>query len=172
MSTLRRLLGEAKALPYAQMLRGEIEGGLEKVVIFGWHRVALKTVSDYLGRHGIRGAEINGDTSRDAGPIVEAFQTEPSMKFLAIQIRAGGTGLTVHASALVDMLESDWAPYVNAQALKRIHRLGQTKVCRARFITLANSFDCVVNEIVADKTARIAEIEGEAVVGGAAPIAA
>ena len=169
-ATLRRLIGEAKALPYAQMLRGEVEGGLEKVVFFGIHKAALKTAVDYLGRHGIRCGLINGETpERDRVTLVNAFQTEPSMKVLGLQIRSGGTGLTLTAAAALDMMESDWAPYVNAQALKRIHRIGQTKICRARFITLANSFDTVVNEIVADKTARIAEIEGSPVVGGAAP---
>jgi SWI/SNF-related matrix-associated actin-dependent regulator 1 of chromatin subfamily A len=172
-ATLRRLIGEAKALPYAQMLRGEIEGGLEKVVFFGLHRNAMQIVIDYLGKHGVRCGLINGAThERDRVTLVNSFQTEPSMKVLGLQMRSGGTGLTLTAAAAEDIFESDWAPYVNAQALKRIHRIGQTKACRARFITLANSFDGVVNEIVAAKTASIAEIEGAAVLGGAAPQAA
>jgi len=172
-ATLRRLLGEAKALPYAQMLRGEIEGGLEKVVFFGLHRVALESAVKYLGQHGIRCGLINGDTSeKDRVTLVNSFQTEPSMRVLALQMRSGGTGITLTAAAALDVLESDWAPYVNAQALKRIHRIGQTRACRARFITLARTFDVQVNEIVAAKTARIAEIEGAPVVGGSAPVAA
>ena len=171
-ATLRRLLGEAKALPYAQMLLGELQGGLDKVVFFGIHKVALIQATQYLGRHGVRCGLINGDTpEKDRVTLVNAFQTEPSMRVLALQVRSGGTGLTLTAAAALDMLESDWAPYVNAQALKRIHRIGQTRKCRARFITLANSFDTVVNQIVADKTARIAEIEGQTVLGGAAPAA-
>jgi SNF2 family DNA or RNA helicase len=46
------------------------------------------------------------------------------------------------------MFESDWSPAGNAQAIMRIHRVGQTKTCRARFITLANSID-VLNALAA-----------------------
>ncbi|MGZ7153875.1 hypothetical protein ACXWOD_10320, partial [Streptococcus pyogenes] len=68
----------------------------------------------------------------------------------------------------IDMLESDWSPAGNAQAIKRVHRYGQTNSVRARFITLANSLDETVNSIVAQKTASIAEIEGHAMT--AAPL--
>jgi len=170
-ATLRRLIGEAKALPYAQMLLGELEGGLDKVVFFGIHKAAMTIATQYLGRKGVRVGLINGDTpERDRVTLLQAFQTEASMRVLALQMRSGGTGITATAAAAEDVLESDWAPYVNAQAIKRIHRIGQTRACRARFITLANSFDVAVNEIVAGKTARIAEIEGAPIVGGSAPI--
>lgn len=172
-ATLRRLIGEAKALPYAQVLLGELQGGLEKVVFFGIHKAALVNAVNYLTRNGVRVGLINGDTpEKDRVTYVKAFQEERSMQVMALQMRSGGTGLTLHAAAAEDVLESDWAPYVNHQAIKRIHRIGQTRVCRARFITLANSFDTVVNSIVAAKTAAIAEIEGAPIVGGAAPIAA
>ncbi len=45
------------------------------------------------------------------------------------------------------------------KALKRVHRLTQVRSVRARFVTLARSFDETVNDIVAEKTATIASIE-------------
>jgi SWI/SNF-related matrix-associated actin-dependent regulator 1 of chromatin subfamily A len=83
-------------------------------------------------------------------------------------IKAAGVGLTLTASCEIDVLESDWSPAGNAQAIKRVHRIGQTEKVRARFITLANSIDETVNRIVAHKTASIASIEGEAM--NAAPL--
>jgi hypothetical protein len=67
--------------------------------------------------------------------------------------------LTLTAAAHIDMLESDWAPVANYQAIKRVHRLTQTRNVRARLITLANSFDVDVQRIVADKTAAVGELE-------------
>jgi SNF2 family DNA or RNA helicase len=158
--TLRRLIGEAKALPYAEMLLGELRGGLDKAVVFGIHRTALKTVSDYLGRNGVRAVLVNGDTpDRDLSPFINSFQQESSCRVFVANIRKAGVGLTLTAAAALDMLESDWTPAGNAQAIKRVHRLTQTRQVRARFITLANSFDQVVNDIVAEKTATIASIE-------------
>lgn len=56
------------------------------------------------------------------------------------------------------MLESDWAPANNAQALNRVHRIGQECQVRARFITLANSIDQLVNETLTRKTAAILKV--------------
>ena len=169
-ATLRRLIGEAKAIPYAQLLLNDLESGLKKAVFFGVHRTALELATQYLAKQGVRVGLVYGATSEaDRVRLVRTFQTEESMQVIALNIKTGGTGLTLTAAANLDMMESDWSPYNNVQAFKRIHRIGQASACRARFITLANSFDCQVNQIVAAKSAAIAELEGAPVVGGAAP---
>ncbi|MFX7040781.1 helicase-related protein, partial [Acinetobacter baumannii] len=72
-------------------------------------------------------------------------------------VRAAGTGLTLTAASDIVMLESSWTPADNAQALMRVHRVGQSAAkVRARFIMLANSIDEVVSDTVARKTAAIA----------------
>jgi hypothetical protein len=83
------------------------------------------------------------------------------MGFL-INMKVGGAGMDglQHVAHDVDVLESDWAPGNNAQALKRVARKGQTQSVRGRFIALARSFDEVVIRIVARKTANIAHVEG------------
>lgn len=159
-ATLRRLIGEAKALPYAATLLGEIEGGLDKMVVFAHHRQALYTVRDYLWKHGIRAGCIMGETpEKERVAVMAAFQGEADYKVMLCNIRAAGTGLTLTASCHLDMLESDWAPASNYQAIKRVHRLTQTRRVRARLITLANSFDVEVNRIVAEKTAAVGALD-------------
>lgn len=158
-ATLRRLIGEAKAIPYASYLLEELRGGLDKMVVFGLHRSALMNVRDYLWQHGIRAVLINGETpERDRQEYMQQFQADPACRVLIGNIRAAGVGLTLTASARIDMLESDWTPAANAQALKRVHRFTQTRRVGARFITLAESFDTVVNDILAEKTAKIAAV--------------
>lgn len=159
-ATLRRLIGEAKALPYAATLLGEIEGGLDKMVVFAHHRQALYTVRDYLWKHGVRASCIMGETpEKERQVAMLAFQGDPGHKVLLCNIRAAGTGLTLTAAAHLDMLESDWAPASNYQAIKRVHRLTQTRKVRARLITLANSFDVEVNRIVAEKTKAVGDLD-------------
>jgi len=70
--------------------------------------------------------------------------------------------LTLTAAADVIMFESDWSPAGNAQALMRVHRIGQERSVRARFISLAGSIDEHVSNVVARKTAAIAQIQGAA----------
>lgn len=159
-ATLRRLLGEAKALPYSHTLLGELEGGLDKVVVFGHHRSALHSVRDYLWKHGIKCGLITGDTSeKEKTAVQDAFASDPSYRAVLCNIRAAGVAINLTAAAAIDMLECDWAPWMNYQALMRVYGQTQTRAVRARFITLANSFDEIVNEVVAAKTRACADLD-------------
>lgn len=161
--TLRRLVGEAKAVPYTHMLIEELQTVSEKRVVFGIHKSSLTTVRDLLWKHGFKAVLVNGDTpEKQRVEAVRAFQEDEDCRVFIGNIRAAGVGLTLTASCEVDLMESDWAPAGNAQAVMRVHRIGQTKKVRARFVTLARSIDEMVNKIVAAKTAAIAQIEGEA----------
>lgn len=168
-ATVRRLVGKAKAVPYAKMLKDELDNGAQKRVVFCCHTEPLLYLQRYLKKYGYTAYAVYGDTKdRDANAYVDAFQHEPGQAVFIGNVRKAGTGLTLTASCEIDMLESDWSPANNAQAIKRVHRYGQTDAVRARFITLANSIDETVNNIVAAKTASIAEIEGQSMT--AAPL--
>lgn len=165
-ATLRRLIAEAKALPYVEMLIEELKADPSmKCVVMGISRNALQMIRDELAKKNIWCILVQGgvkDNVRDEG--VKAFQTQDKCRVFIGNMRAAGTGLTLTASANLDILESDWTPAGNDQAIKRIRRIGQMKKQRARFITLANSFDVVVNKIVAEKTRNIALVEGSAMI--------
>lgn len=150
-ATLRRLTGEAKAPSFAELLAEECKDD-HKRIVFGIHRRALSIISDHLKRSGIELVRFDGETSeRDRERAKASFQGGNSQVFLA-NIRSAGTALTLTAASEVTMFETDWAPEPNYQAIKRAHRIGQTKRVRARFITLANSIDERVSGIVARKT--------------------
>lgn len=158
-ATLRRLVGEAKAPAYVEMLKEELNDGLEKCVVFGIHRAALDRISRGLQAAGVGVVRVDGQTSeRDRVSAVADFQSDPLCRVFLGNIRAAGTGLTLTAASRIDMFESDWSPAGNAQALLRVHRIGQTQSVQARFITLANSIDVYVSETVARKTASIAKV--------------
>lgn len=159
-ATLRRLIGEAKAVPYAHQLLEELRFTGDKRVVFGIHINALEYVRDFLVRNGIHAVLVRGGT-KDPDAEVQEFQNNPACQCIVGNIKALGTGHTLTAACEIDMLESDFAPAGNAQAIKRIARIGQVRKMRARFITLANSFDETVNGIVAEKTAAIAAVEGD-----------
>ncbi len=156
-ATLRRLVGEAKAPAYVELVREELASGLDKIVIFGVHKRALEIVRDGLAAFGV--VRIDGDvpeTQRVAA--MNSFQTDPRCRVMVANIKSGGTGLTMTAAARLDMFEAEWAPASNAQAIKRVHRIGQVQAVQARFISLLNSIDEVVSETVARKTAAIAKV--------------
>jgi SNF2 family DNA or RNA helicase len=158
-ATLRRLVGEAKAPAFVELVAEELEGGLDKIVIMGVHKRALEIALNGLTRRGFGCVHIDGSVGeRDRALAVESFQRDSKCRVFLGNIRAAGTGLTLTAAADIVMLESSWTPADNAQALMRVHRIGQNRNVRARFITLSGSIDEVVSETVARKTAAIAKI--------------
>jgi SWI/SNF-related matrix-associated actin-dependent regulator 1 of chromatin subfamily A len=157
-ATLRRLVGEAKAPAFVELLLEELRDGMDKVVVFGIHRRALDSIASGLDRGRIEVVRIDGSTSDVArSRAVRCFQ-DGSARVLLGNIKAAGTGLTLTAAADVIMFESDWTPAGNAQALMRVHRIGQDRAVHARFITLANSIDEQVAETVARKTASLIKL--------------
>lgn len=168
-STVRRLVGKAKAVAYAQMLHMELVGGSTKRVAYFVHTEPLLFVHNYLQKYGYKGVVVYGDTNdRVSNDAVTSFMEDPSCAYFLGNMKKAGTGLTLTSSDEIDVVESDWSPANNAQAIKRVHRYGQTRAVHARFITLANSIDVAVNRTVAQKTANIAQIEGHAMT--AAPL--
>ena len=168
-AVVRRLVGKAKAVAYAEMLKLELDAGAGKRVVFCWHTEPLLHVRNYLNKYGYGAVAVYGSTpEHERQEAVHRFMNDPDCKVFVGNIKVAGTGLTLTESSEIDMLESDWSPAGNAQAIKRVHRYGQTNEVHARFITLANSIDVAVNKIVAGKTASIAEIEGTAMT--AAPL--
>jgi len=158
---VRRLVGKAKAVPYAELLKNELDALPTKRVVFCWHTEPLLHVANYLRKHGYGVVTAYGDTREaDRQAAVQSFMNDPNCHVFVGNIKVAGVGLTLTSSYEIDMLESDWSPAGNAQAIKRVHRYGQRQNVHARFITLANSIDTVVNRIVRDKTASIAQIEG------------
>jgi SNF2 family DNA or RNA helicase len=64
---------------------------------------------------------------RDRGMVVKQFQTDPECRLFLISLKAGGLGLNLTAAEYVYLLDPWWNPAVEAQAIDRTHRIGQTR---------------------------------------------
>jgi SNF2 family DNA or RNA helicase len=58
---------------------------------------------------------------------VQGFQRTKGAATIFVSLRAGGTGITLTAADYVFLLDPWWNPAVEAQAVDRVHRIGQTK---------------------------------------------
>lgn len=162
--TIRRLIGEAKAVPFASHLVSLLlSGELDKCVVMGVHVRALKHLEAELKMAGLDVVKIIGETGENERVrAVRRFQEDANCRVFIGNMHSAGTGHTLVAASTLFVLESAWTPADNAQAIKRIHRIGQSRNCRVYFVTLADSQDEWINEIVFKKTMAIASIEGDA----------
>lgn len=68
--------------------------------------------------------------------IVREQQNEPDCRLFLVSLKAGGLGLNLTAAEYVFLLDPWWNPAVEAQAVDRAHRIGQTQhVFAYRLIT-------------------------------------
>ena len=102
-----------------------IEEG-HKVLVFSQFTSFLAIVKQRLDREGIVYEYLDGKT-RDRGARVQNFQTDPKCKLFLISLKAGGQGLNLTAAEYVFLLDPWWNPAVEAQAIDRAHRIGQSK---------------------------------------------
>ncbi|MGF1508672.1 MAG: DEAD/DEAH box helicase [Myxococcota bacterium] len=96
-----------------------------KSLVFSQFTRLLELVGAALTKEGLSYAYLDGRT-RDRGAEVERFQTDPLCKVFLISIKAGGCGLNLTQSDYVFILDPWWNPAVEAQAVDRAHRMGQT----------------------------------------------
>ena len=114
---------------------------------------------------GLNGILVNGDTPRSIRDTAEErFQEDPGVRFFIGNSTTAGAGLTLHAACNFFLFESEWNPGDNEQMIKRIRRIGQKRQQSARFVTLAQSYDETLIDIIIRKTKEIANAQGEALV--------
>jgi SNF2 family DNA or RNA helicase len=97
-----------------------------KALVFSQFTSLLAILRQRLDGAGIRYAYLDGRT-RDREARVERFQSDPDLKLFLISLKAGGLGLNLQAAEYIYLLDPWWNPAVEAQAIDRAHRIGQTR---------------------------------------------
>lgn len=97
-----------------------------KVLVFSQFTSMLSIVKPALEKRNIVYEYLDGQTRRRK-EHVERFQTDPDCGVFLISLKAGGLGLNLTAADYVFILDPWWNPAVEAQAIDRAHRIGQTR---------------------------------------------
>jgi SNF2 family DNA or RNA helicase len=96
-----------------------------KALVFSQFTTFLGLVKDALDKEGLTYEYLDGRT-RNRAQRVERFQNDPDCPIFLISLKAGGLGLNLTAAEYVYLLDPWWNPAVEAQAIDRSHRIGQT----------------------------------------------
>ncbi len=105
---------------------------MDKVVIVSNFTSALTVVETILHRRDLPFLRLDGSTDNKVrGTLVDTFNhcsVEHSFAFL-LSSKAGGCGLNLIGANRLIMLDADYNPSIDKQAMARIYREGQTKPC-------------------------------------------
>jgi hypothetical protein len=126
-------------------LHEAIEEG-QKTLVFSQFTSFLAIIRAALERDGVPYEYLDGKT-RNRQEKVERFQNVPECKLFLISLKAGGVGLNLTAAEYVFLLDPWWNPAVEAQAIDRTHRIGQTKPVFAYRLIAKNTVEEKVLEL-------------------------
>lgn len=132
-------------LPRLQEL---VEDG-RKVLVFSQFTSLLALLRTRLDESGLTYEYLDGRT-RNREARVHRFQEGPCPLFL-ISLKAGGLGLNLTAAEYVFLLDPWWNPAVEAQAIDRAHRIGQTRAVFAWRLIARDTVEEKVLELQAGK---------------------
>jgi len=137
----------------------EVLVGPRKVVIFSQFVSLLDHVEELLAQQfpDVRQFRLTGST-RDRESPVSAFQKHRKAAVMLISLKAGGTGITLHAADYVFLLDPWWNPAAEQQAIDRVHRIGQQKTVFVYRLIAQGTIEENIQRLKAEKTELFKEI--------------
>lgn len=103
------------------------EPPIRSVVFSGWTSY-LDLIEFALERNNIGFVRLDGTMSvKQRTQALETFKTDPNVVVLIASIKAAGQGLNLTSANKVYVMEPQFNPGVEEQAVDRVHRLGQTR---------------------------------------------
>jgi len=115
----------AKLETLLEQLDEVLEEG-HKVLVFSQFTSFLSIVRRQLDARSIPYEYLDGKTT-DRQARVAHFQEDPECRLFLVSLKAGGQGLNLTAADYIYILDPWWNPAVEAQAVDRAHRIGQTR---------------------------------------------
>ena len=139
----------------------EIIGSGHKVVIFSQFVMLLDRVKEALVKNfpDLPRHELTGMTLDRQRPV-QAFQAAEGAAVMLVSLKAAGTGITLHAADYVFLLDPWWNPAVEAQAVDRVHRLGQKSTVFVYRMVTAGTIEERIEALKASKKNLFNQVVG------------
>jgi DNA repair protein RAD5 len=107
-----------------------------KSVVFSQFTSFLSLIEPALARANMRFLRLDGSMAQKArAAVLNEFRESKKFTVLLISLKAGGVGLNLTSAKRVYMMDPWWSFAIEAQAIDRVHRMGQEDEVRVyRFI--------------------------------------
>jgi hypothetical protein len=132
----------------------------QKVLVFSQFVQMLELLEKECKTRNISTHILTGAT-KDRQQVVSAFQSDPNAGVFLLSLRAAGTGLNLTSSSYVVLYDPWWNPAVEAQAIDRSHRIGQTATVNAYRLIAPGTVEEKIWELQQSKAKTIADVLGE-----------
>jgi superfamily II DNA or RNA helicase len=131
-----------------------------QVLVFSQFVEMLEIIRERLAAAGIGHLLLTG-ASENRAELVERFQTDPTRTVFLLSLKAAGFGLNLTAASYAFLYDPWWNPAAEAQAIDRIHRIGQTKPVIAYRLLAEDTVEEKIRLLQREKAALAAAVVQE-----------
>ena len=132
----------------------------QKVLVFSQFVQMLELLQQECQIRQIKTHILTGQT-KDRQEVVNQFQNDTSPAVFLLSLRAAGTGLNLTTASYVILYDPWWNPAVEAQAIDRSHRIGQTQTVNAYRLISPGTVEEKIWELQQSKAQAISDVLGE-----------
>lgn len=113
-----------------------------KTVIFSQFTSFLDLLAPSLTQTKIKHLRFDGSLSqKERARVLTEFAATPKFCVLLLSLRAGGVGLNLTCANRVWMMDPWWSWAVEAQAIDRVHRMGQAREVEVKRLVVEGSIE-------------------------------
>jgi SWI/SNF-related matrix-associated actin-dependent regulator 1 of chromatin subfamily A len=155
---LRHEMGVEKLPDCISWIKDQMEGGLEKLVVFAYHIDVVDGLAEGLKEYSP--VVVKGDTPVPLRQInVDHFQSSKDTRIIIGGWTPLGVGWTLTAAHTVVFVESSFVPGENNQCASRVIRIGQTaEGINIYYLVVEGSIDATVMAKAAGKQSDIDKV--------------
>ncbi|KAJ9640289.1 hypothetical protein H2201_008567 [Coniosporium apollinis] len=162
-SDTSRLIASTKIRHLIEILAKETPS--HKVIVFSQFTSMLDLIEPFLRASNFVFTRYDGSMRNDAREAsLTRLRTDPRTRILLCSLKCGSLGLNLTAASRVVILEPFWNPFVEEQAIDRVHRLNQTVDVVVYRLTVA----ATVEERILDLQEAKRKLANAAIEGGKA----
>ena len=132
----------------------------QKVLIFSQFVQMLQILEKECKARDLPTYLLTGQT-KNRMDIVNEFQNDKEASIFLLSLRAAGTGLNLTTASYVVLYDPWWNPAVEAQAIDRSHRIGQTQTVNAYRLISPGTVEEKIWELQQRKAQTISDVLGE-----------
>jgi superfamily II DNA or RNA helicase len=119
-----------------------------KTIVFSQFTSMLDLIEPHLRNAGIAHVRYDGSMRPDERErALESLRSNPRTRVLLCSLKCGSLGLNLTVASRVVIVEPFWNPFVEEQAIDRVHRLNQTVDVKVFRLTIRHSVEARILEL-------------------------
>ncbi|KAK6500203.1 hypothetical protein TWF481_010552 [Arthrobotrys musiformis] len=149
----RNLVDASCKLKFLELILPKLHEKGHRVLMFSQFLGMLDIMEDFLNGLGLQTLRLDGSNdTAEKQKLIDAYNAPESPYFAFIlSTRAGGVGINLATADTVIILDPDWNPHQDLQAIARAHRIGQKKKVLVFHLMTARSCEEKMLRMAKDK---------------------